>query len=342
MNSFQKELEEINHFLSSYQFTNDELIKELNALVLGADDVVLLLYSRRALEVIITEMCEEILKRERGSEPLKGLIDRMYKEKVIPAYIHTSMSNLNSMSTYGAHPKEFNQRQVKSTIIELTTVIEWYINELKKLDKKEEISEKKAQEEKSVTKEKTGAPVKKETVQKDIPSIENKKKSKKPVAVITVLIVVVIAVAGYFTFASKNVPAEELKTEKNETVENDGIEDNEKAEIEVSETPEIIKDESLKETKDVPVNEIKLPENLQEAFNAIKEFPTAKRIKAANELLKRFSDDAGIFITNLGESTDARGYITGKLVLQSYDYEIEDVIKENGKISRLKIKEIIK
>ncbi len=40
------------------------------------------------------------------------------------------MINLNSLSTYGAHPKTFNPRQVKTVLIELLTIVEWYLKYL--------------------------------------------------------------------------------------------------------------------------------------------------------------------------------------------------------------------
>ncbi len=45
----------------------------------------------------------------------------------MPSHIITSMLNLNSISTYGAHPKEFDPRQVRTVLINLVTIIDWYI-----------------------------------------------------------------------------------------------------------------------------------------------------------------------------------------------------------------------
>ncbi len=73
-------------------------------------------YSRRCLEVIITDLCECELKRDRGNEPLKGIIDKMNKEKKIPSHIITSMHGLNDLSTYGTHPKDFDPEQVKPVL----------------------------------------------------------------------------------------------------------------------------------------------------------------------------------------------------------------------------------
>jgi serine/threonine-protein kinase len=86
-----------------------------------------MLYSRRCLEVIITDLCECELKRPRKTEPLKGIIDKLNSEEKVPSHIITSMLNLNSMSIYGAHPKEFDPEQVKPVLNNLTTIIKWYL-----------------------------------------------------------------------------------------------------------------------------------------------------------------------------------------------------------------------
>jgi hypothetical protein len=72
------------------------------------DENVAMLYSRRCLEVIVTDLCETELKRPRKTEPLKGIIEKLNKEEKVPSYIITSMHGLNSLSTYGAHPKDFD------------------------------------------------------------------------------------------------------------------------------------------------------------------------------------------------------------------------------------------
>jgi tetratricopeptide (TPR) repeat protein len=104
-----------------------DLEKELGKLIKADDENMILLYSRRCLEVIITDLCECELKRPRKTEPLKGIIDKLHKEEKVPSHIITSMHGLNELSTYGAHPKDFDPKQVRTTLINLETVIEWYL-----------------------------------------------------------------------------------------------------------------------------------------------------------------------------------------------------------------------
>ena len=47
------------------------------------------------------------------------------------------MDGLNSLSTYGAHPKEFDPRQVKPVLNNLSTIIEWYLKYKRKEEKHE-------------------------------------------------------------------------------------------------------------------------------------------------------------------------------------------------------------
>jgi TolB-like protein len=59
---------------------------------------------------------------------LKGIIDKLNKEEKVPSYIVTSMHGLNSLATYGAHPKDFDPDQVKPAISNLAIIIKWYLN----------------------------------------------------------------------------------------------------------------------------------------------------------------------------------------------------------------------
>jgi len=122
--------DEIVEIRKYYKIIKDKvpnLGNELEQLIKTEDDNVALLYSRRCLEVIITELCERELKRPRKTEPLKGIIDKLNKEETVPSYIITSMLNLNSISTYGTHPKEFSPHQVRTVLISLIIIIEWYL-----------------------------------------------------------------------------------------------------------------------------------------------------------------------------------------------------------------------
>jgi tetratricopeptide (TPR) repeat protein len=121
------EIKELEKLYWSFKGQFPELEKELKQLIRTEDPNVMLLYSRRGLEVIITDLCECELKRERGSEPLKGIIDKLNKEKKIPAHIASSMYGLNELSTYGTHPKDFDPEQVKPVLVNLSIIIKWYL-----------------------------------------------------------------------------------------------------------------------------------------------------------------------------------------------------------------------
>ncbi len=105
MTIWSAEIKELEILYSSLQGQLPELEKELGHLIKTDDENVALLYSRRCLEIIITDLCESELKRPRKTEPLKGIIDKMNREEKVPSHIITSMHSLNSMSTFGTHPK---------------------------------------------------------------------------------------------------------------------------------------------------------------------------------------------------------------------------------------------
>jgi len=121
------EIKELETLYESLKGRFPELEKELVQLIHFDDPNVILLYSRRCLEVIITDLCECELKRPRKTEPLKGIIDKLHKEEKVPSNIITSMDHLNSLSAYGAHPKDFDPEQVKPVLNNLTIIIKWYL-----------------------------------------------------------------------------------------------------------------------------------------------------------------------------------------------------------------------
>ena len=121
------EIKELEKLYESFKGQLPDLEKELVRLVKADDENMILLYSRRCLEVIITDLCECELKRERGTEPLKGIIDKLHKEKKVPAHIVSSMHGLNELSTYGTHPKDFDPEQIKPVLNNLDIIIKWYL-----------------------------------------------------------------------------------------------------------------------------------------------------------------------------------------------------------------------
>jgi hypothetical protein len=121
------EIKELESLYSSIKGRFPELEKELEQLIETKDDNVVMLYSRRCLEIIVTDLCECELKRPRKTEPLKGIIDKLHREEKVPSHIITSMDHLNSLSTYGTHPKDFDPEQVRPILLNLATIIKWYV-----------------------------------------------------------------------------------------------------------------------------------------------------------------------------------------------------------------------
>ena len=127
MTIWSAEIKDLENLHESLKDQFPELGKELEQLIKTEDANVVMLYSRRCLEVIVTDLCEKELKRSRKTEPLKEIIDKLNHEEKVPSHIIASMLNLNSLSTFGAHPKEFDPEQVKPVLNNLSIVIKWYL-----------------------------------------------------------------------------------------------------------------------------------------------------------------------------------------------------------------------
>ena len=125
MQIWSAEIKELETLYTSIKGRFHDLEKELEQLIKTEDANVVMLYSRRCLEVIITDLCESELKRPRKTEPLKGIIDKLNREEKVTSNIIASMQSLNSLSTFGVHPKDFDPRQVKPVLNNLTTIIDW-------------------------------------------------------------------------------------------------------------------------------------------------------------------------------------------------------------------------
>jgi len=127
MATWSTEIKELEKLYESLKGQLRDIENELVRLIKSDDENMILLYSRRCLEVIITDLCERELKRPRKTEPLKGIIDKLHKEEKVPSHIISSMHGLNEMSTYGAHPKEYDPEQIKPVLVNLGIIIRWYL-----------------------------------------------------------------------------------------------------------------------------------------------------------------------------------------------------------------------
>ncbi|MGA1978434.1 MAG: fibrobacter succinogenes major paralogous domain-containing protein [Bacteroidales bacterium] len=121
------EIKELDKLYASFIGYLPNIVKELEQLIKTEDQNVVMLYSRRCLEVIIIDLYENELKRPRKFEPLKDIIDKLNSEEKVPSHIITLLHSLKSMSTYCIHPKDFDLEQVKLVLINLTILIRWYL-----------------------------------------------------------------------------------------------------------------------------------------------------------------------------------------------------------------------
>jgi TolB-like protein len=185
MQIWSSEIKELETLYTSIKGQFPELEKELEQLIKFDDANVILIYSRRCLEVIISDLCINELKRSRKTEPLKGIIDKLSHEEKVPSHIIASMEGLNSLSTFGAHPKDFDPEQVKPVLNNLTIIIKWYL----KYKDTQTSSKPKAEETKPY-------------IEKPLDTIELSRKHKKKLIILLsgLLLVVTIVIGALFVF----------------------------------------------------------------------------------------------------------------------------------------------
>ena len=73
MTIWSAEIKEIERLYDSIKGQSPALEMELERLIIATDENMVLVYSRRCLEVIITDLCECELRRPRKTEPLQGI-----------------------------------------------------------------------------------------------------------------------------------------------------------------------------------------------------------------------------------------------------------------------------
>ena len=129
MNSWEQEKLDLLAYYDRLRGRAVALEEEINAALNSLDVVSALIRVRRALEVIITELCERELRRERGTEPLARLIPRL--NGVVSDAVLTAMEFLNGLGNLGAHPKPVTEMEVKQAFVSLARVLQWYVVDYK-------------------------------------------------------------------------------------------------------------------------------------------------------------------------------------------------------------------
>jgi TolB-like protein len=220
------EIKELETLLTSIKGRFPDLEKDLEHLIKTDDENVALLYSRRCLEIIVTDLCETELHRPRKTEPLKGIIDKLNREEKVPPHIITSMLSLNSLSTYGTHPKDFDPEQVKPALSNLTIIIKWYLKykNIRPVSKKSDETVKEGSE---TVKDETRTPkdetrtAEDENLARDVsPGSAQKQKGKRKKLVLLlsglalIVVIVIVALVVFNVMGSRKFSRVDIDLEK--------------------------------------------------------------------------------------------------------------------------------
>lgn len=131
MTDWQREQLELNAVCDRVRGRALALEAELEATLnlLNFDPKSALVRARRALEVIVIDLCESQLQRERGTEPLASLLPRF--KDVVPESVLAAMHYLNQLGNLGAHPKPVRDKDVHQALVALISVADWYATDYK-------------------------------------------------------------------------------------------------------------------------------------------------------------------------------------------------------------------
>jgi tetratricopeptide (TPR) repeat protein len=114
MNDWHSERLELNAYYEQMRGRALALEEELNAALNSLDEVAALIRARRAVEVIVTDLCERELQRPRGTEPLSGLLPRL--KETLPEPITVAMRSVIELGNLGAHPKPVSPQEVRQAL----------------------------------------------------------------------------------------------------------------------------------------------------------------------------------------------------------------------------------
>ncbi len=102
---------------------------ELRRLRGSCDHVVVLTTVRRAVEIVVIRLCETGLRRDRGTEPLRRVIEKLRNEAVVPEEVASHLLAANDIGKFGPHPIPVEQTglMVKAGLANLIGVLRWFL-----------------------------------------------------------------------------------------------------------------------------------------------------------------------------------------------------------------------
>jgi len=106
MGTWSQEIKELKILIESFKTHLPDLEKELARLIKSDDEKLFSITRAGALRVIITDLCECELKRPPENQPLKGIIDKLNKEREGSSTYNRFDAQPEQLSTFGAHPKD--------------------------------------------------------------------------------------------------------------------------------------------------------------------------------------------------------------------------------------------
>ncbi|MFN8254498.1 MAG: hypothetical protein U0W24_02335 [Bacteroidales bacterium] len=104
------------------------LEKELEQVIKAENAAMAMVYSRRCLEIVITELCENLLNKQRKAQSFEESIDSLTGINKVPSDVIQAMHALNAGSgKIIIRTKEIDAQQVKPALKNLAILLRWYL-----------------------------------------------------------------------------------------------------------------------------------------------------------------------------------------------------------------------
>jgi tetratricopeptide (TPR) repeat protein len=134
--NWESERKQLQPWLNTLSEQEPDMAETAAKILANEDPIVVLVFIRHLLEKMVHAIYFAELGKAPKTQPLQNQLQQLNQSKGLPHSVYDTMMHLNRLGTYGAHPKEtdekINQEQVQHALVLLPSVLKWYLQTLSK------------------------------------------------------------------------------------------------------------------------------------------------------------------------------------------------------------------